>query len=268
MSWRRPTVQQASPTSGSDSSSSEPDLGNSSKSVDRLRLSVYQKDCFVPGIVLRAVHHEQDRDSKKPDAADQYRTDTYHGSVYSKVRHTIVVACYKNHYQALMVYSHNGKGLDGKKNPDEYVSITNRRSTLFQRLSSHDTLYTEYMDESVYPLHPTSTVCITYPVSRAYEHPVIMEGKLTNKSIKDLQKLYLKAQASAMKLSLPDVLSEESLENDSLSFSPLSPRRLPARDPPHHTATLPSPSRPLLFRGFVDPLSPLFHWCFLTDRPT
>ena len=65
--------------------------------------------------------------------ADKNTTQSRYGLINSKVRKMIVVECYADHYVAVALFTHNGKGLSRKKKPEEYIrSVTlNRTSPRF-----------------------------------------------------------------------------------------------------------------------------------------
>ena len=53
--------------------------------------------------------------------ADEYTTESRYGLINSKVRHMIVIECYEDHYIAVPLFTHNGRGLTRKRQPDEYI---------------------------------------------------------------------------------------------------------------------------------------------------
>ncbi|MCJ1233208.1 hypothetical protein MMC14_001163 [Varicellaria rhodocarpa] len=211
--------------SGSDSSESKRDSARSSRFGRKgMKPTVLQRHLLVPGTIIRAFHHEPNYQRTTFTGRDDHQTPTkQHGTVFSKTRHMIILANHSNHYQVVMLYSHNGNGLSGKKNLDKYVSITDLPPTdFFEPLSSHNTLYAEDMKDCD-TLDLKSTVHITYLVSRTYNVPVILEGKLNDTSLKELLQLHTKAQLSAMGLSPKEVVPEMcSLESLSLPDSPAS----------------------------------------------
>ena len=102
----------------------------------------------------------------------------------------IVVACYTQHYTAIPLFTHNGRGLVGK-NPDEYVSVRDYRSKdHFNELSHHGTLLTKFLNEQIYLFDPKSTAHFTYPLSRRYDLPCVYEGYLEPASTRRLVKLF------------------------------------------------------------------------------
>lgn len=155
------------------------------------------KNLFKPGIIVRAALHEPSfgGTSVVTDATDgdKYTTDSKYGTIHTKYRKFIVLALFKNHYLAMPLYTHNGRGLEGKLQPDEYVSVQDHRDTApFTKLSSHEPLVTAQINAGIGPFHPKTTAHLTYLVPRNYDVPVVHEGFLDNKSLTSLNKLFHK----------------------------------------------------------------------------
>ena len=158
-------------------------------------LTRFPKDAFKPGVIFRAALHEEDFMGAAKESeitkTDSNRSETKYGPVYTKQRKMIVVAIHQDHYVAVPLYTHNGKGLSKKGKPDEYVSIRDHRTTgPFTKLSIHAPLVTEYMNSGIRLYDPRSSAHLAYPVSRKYTLPVIPEGCLDKISIKNLLRLY------------------------------------------------------------------------------
>ncbi|KAL8848034.1 MAG: hypothetical protein Q9221_006939 [Calogaya cf. arnoldii] len=92
------------------------------------------------GMIIRAPLHEQDSAvARRPGAggagssvataaseatkAEHYRTESRNGTIFSKQRKMIVVALHTDHYVAIPLYTHNGRGLVNKRQPEEFVSV-------------------------------------------------------------------------------------------------------------------------------------------------
>ena len=154
---------------------------------------VYPKSEFYPGIIIQAL--VADQTVGEPD--DKSRYGTPFGTLCIKFRPLVVVACYEEHYVALPFFTHQGKGLKWKLNPQEFVSIRDsRRTEPFTALSSHPELTTNWMTKFVNPLAVNTTVQMTHPISRSYQHACWISGCLEDESIVALLKLYrcLKAE--------------------------------------------------------------------------
>lgn len=148
------------------------------------------KELYKPGMIIRAPLHEPALPGVA-DNNDRTTTECLYGPIFTKVRKMIVVALYHNHYTALPIYTHNGKGLEGKLVPDEYVSVKDHRSQEpFAQLSKHSALVTQTMNPDINMMHPKATVHLTYPVSRKYDLPTIPEGQLQKASTETLIALY------------------------------------------------------------------------------
>lgn len=157
------------------------------------------KEMFKPGMIIRCAHHEQDfvaggggggPGASDATLADKYRTDSRFGTIYTKYRKMIVVALYQDHYVAVPLYTHNGRGLAKKPKPDEFVSVRDHRVPgAFEALSVHQPVVTERVDGAVERFHPKSTAHFTYPVSRRYGLPVVVEGQVRKVSVAGLATL-------------------------------------------------------------------------------
>ena len=161
------------------------------------------KGQFRPGMIIRAPLHEQASDGG-PDSddtsdLDDHISDTKFGKIYTKYRKMIVLALFHSHYLAVPLYSHNGKGLENKACPDEYVSVKDhRRMGTFTPLSKHSALKTEHIDDKVELFHEKSTAHFTYLQTRSYHLPVVSEGRLETRSLKSLAELSRKYFQSAV----------------------------------------------------------------------
>lgn len=152
------------------------------------------KQAYQPGMLIRAVIHEPNLDrasgSSSITVTDLAVTETRYGLVTSKWRKLIVIGTYQDHYMAVPLYTHNGRGLSRKSKPEEFVSIQDHRQVEpFTALSEHDPLVTEYLYPDVYPLDPISTAHIPYTISRGYVLPVVHEGFLDYESTARLLRL-------------------------------------------------------------------------------
>ena len=162
-------------------------LANKSKQIP--------KEYYKPGMIIRAALHEQDLNARNRRSeiteADRFRSETRFGTIFTKYRKMIVVEKYEDHYIALPLYTHNGKGLEWKARPEEYVSIKDHRQKGdFKPLSRHPALVTEAINDGIDPFDAKSTAHLTYTVSRNYNLPVVHEGQLTRNSFKLLIDLF------------------------------------------------------------------------------
>lgn len=162
--------------------------------AERNKGTTLPRESFKTGMVIRAVLHEPDfqRAAKASDIteADKCRTNTVHGAIYTKTRKMIVVATFKDNYIAVPLYTHNGRGLEGKTNPEEYISVQDHRVPgNLTPLSIHRPLVTEQLNDGIDFFHPKTAVHITYLVSRKYTLPVVKEGSLKRESVRFLSQL-------------------------------------------------------------------------------
>lgn len=162
---------------------------------------IMQKLMYKLGVVIRAPHHEEDRDGgsvgsfRGPDAAEQMArtlTKIVTGEwLFTKHRKFIVVALHRNNYHALPLYTHNGNGLTSNNlYPDEWVSVQDHRAAPIEALSRHKAVRTEALEDHVWLFHPKSAANIAYGVPRPYNLPVVYEGKLSDDSRDYLLSLY------------------------------------------------------------------------------
>ncbi|KAL8766082.1 MAG: hypothetical protein Q9209_007048 [Squamulea sp. 1 TL-2023] len=159
------------------------------------------------GMIIRAPLHEQDSavarrpgtgggssiasNTSEATKAENYRTESKMGTIFTKQRKMIVVALHTDHYVAIPLYTHNGRGLVNKRTPEEFVSVKDHRyKEEFVKLSKHDPLVTEMIREGINLFDPMSTAHLAYPVSRRYTLPVVHEGHLRNSSLRILVTLY------------------------------------------------------------------------------
>ena len=165
---------------------------------DKAQGQTYSKDSFKPGTILRAPLHEQNwntPDQLASSPEDKSMTYSRYGPIHTKVRKMIVISTFEDHYVALPCFSHQGRGLERKAKPEEYVGIRDHRHTTakeFQALSKHTPLVTGNLTDITEPIHPSTLVRLTYPVSRPYPSQCILEGQLSQESLGRLVKLYVK----------------------------------------------------------------------------
>ena len=95
--------------------------GNSASLRDTDR--VHPPSSYAPGVIFSAPHHTAGEDAQWVSVSDANNTATPFGIVHSKYRKMVVLKVFGEHCTCVPVYSHNGKGLEGKVNVAEYVSI-------------------------------------------------------------------------------------------------------------------------------------------------
>ncbi|KAL8848039.1 MAG: hypothetical protein Q9221_006944 [Calogaya cf. arnoldii] len=153
------------------------------------------KNFFRPGIVFRAVLHDQDYTATSSGSqitvADKNRTPSIYGPIFTKVRHLIVLALYEDHYMAIPLFTHNKTGLAGKVKKDEFVSIRDKRDrNPIPALSKHKPLKIDRVNPGIAGFDPLSTAHITYPLARKYDLPIIPEGSIEVESLNYLITLF------------------------------------------------------------------------------
>ncbi|KAI4102508.1 MAG: hypothetical protein L6R37_004335 [Teloschistes peruensis] len=153
----------------------------------------YPKHEFRPGLIVRGLVHEENYNTvfTRPSETDVSIHTTRWGSICPKWRPMIVLALYENHYTAVPMYTHRGKGIANKRAPEEYVSVKDCRIEGEQLPQGiHGWLDTENIVPLALPYPVTSTAHIPYPLSRKYDLPVAREGHLSRDSLKFLIDLY------------------------------------------------------------------------------
>ena len=170
---------------------------NGPPDLTSIRVQKLSKELFEPGMIIRALCHEQDfhvsADRSVMTIADKYTTESKFGLIHSKYRKMIVLALYETHYLAIPLYTHNGNGVAHKSKPDEYISVRDHRSSQdFVNQTANGQLVTREINDGIHPLDPKSLAHVTYPLARKYSLPLIVEGYLKDESTKRLWKLFNK----------------------------------------------------------------------------
>ncbi|OTA61521.1 hypothetical protein K449DRAFT_395585 [Hypoxylon sp. EC38] len=83
-------------------------------------------EAYDVGVIFSAPYHTPaNTESMHITNDDPNLTATPFGTVNSKFRKMVVIRIFGEHIQCLPIYTHNGRGLEGKEFPREYVSIRN-----------------------------------------------------------------------------------------------------------------------------------------------
>ncbi|KAL9002652.1 MAG: hypothetical protein Q9188_004432 [Gyalolechia gomerana] len=156
---------------------------------------VYHKSEYRPGMIIRGLLHEQDYIATSSKSSitiiDKNRTDSRLGPIYTKWRKMIVLKLFEDHYTAIPLFTHNGKGLVNKNAPEEFVSIRDHRTKEeTPRLSTHKPLKTATMNNGIELYSNKSTAHITYALPRKYDIPIVKEGELLKASLNNLIYLF------------------------------------------------------------------------------
>lgn len=155
------------------------------------RARVYRREDLLPGTVIRAYMYEEALRGGRVAGKNSLFQIDQGDPLCVKYRYMIVVAVYSSSYICIPLLTHNGDGLSKKSDLGEYVSIRDHRlcADNYIAQSPHEPLVTAFM-ESTYPLHERTTAWLTYPVSRMYSLPVVIEGRLAPDSTKQLLQLF------------------------------------------------------------------------------
>ncbi len=150
--------------------------------------TVLDKRDYKPGMIFLTYQHEAQVEGMELDS--RFTTKSDFGSICSKMRPMIAVALFDKHCVTVPLFTHNGRGMDGKKQ-DEFVSVRDMRLRGdFQALSKHKPLQTEYMLHNANTIRPESVAQLTYPVCVRYGSRIIPQGSLTRDSMTQLLMLY------------------------------------------------------------------------------
>ncbi|KAH8592480.1 hypothetical protein B0O99DRAFT_239359 [Bisporella sp. PMI_857] len=126
------------------------------------------------------------------------RVETVLGPVYSKPRKLIVLSIFEGHCLTVPIFSFNENGLKYKSNKGDFVKIEDSliqdhpppsengyAPLTFSRAKEY-----RHFNNGFHVMSPSSYAHITFPVSFRYVHPCIIEGKITQDSLRDLIDLY------------------------------------------------------------------------------
>ncbi|KAL8637577.1 MAG: hypothetical protein Q9228_005165 [Teloschistes exilis] len=157
--------------------------------------SVFRKEFFRPGMIIRGILHEQDHIATSTGSnitiSERNRTHSRYGRICTKFRKMIIISLHYDHYTAIPLFAHNGNGLAFKPNPEEFVSIRDHRAReKSPPQSHHQPLETETINKGIELIDAKSTAHFTYSLPRRYELPVVHEGQLTKSSFNCLIDLF------------------------------------------------------------------------------
>ncbi|KAI1123540.1 hypothetical protein F5Y10DRAFT_269959 [Nemania abortiva] len=146
---------------------------------------VHPPESYRVGIIFSAPHHTAgSSDEGWVSISDPYQTATPFGIVYSKFRKMVVIKVFGEHCICVPIYSHNGRGLEGKEFIKEYVSIRDVSDPkpvvpegLHMKLLA--VANPEFRGKVV---SGKSNVKLTEFFSHRFTAPATMEGELDNKS--------------------------------------------------------------------------------------
>ncbi|KAF2971564.1 hypothetical protein GQX73_g2041 [Xylaria multiplex] len=137
------------------------------------------------GVIFSAPHHTASKDDTRwVSVTDPYNTATPFGIVHSKYRKMIVIKAFGEHCICVPIYSHNGRGLEGKAFITEYVSI---RDSCDENPEAPEGLHTRLLAAGNPDFHGKvvagkSSVKLTEFYSHRYDAPSTVEGKLDEDS--------------------------------------------------------------------------------------
>ncbi|KAI0829141.1 hypothetical protein F5Y06DRAFT_302143 [Hypoxylon sp. FL0890] len=138
-------------------------------------------EAYDPGVIFSAPFHTPGSpDEMYISNQDPHLTASPYGTINSKYRKMVVLRVFGEHVQCLPIYTHNGRGLEGKEFPKEYVSIRDLNDHCPEEdegpyrglLASRDSEYKGTF------ISGRSVVKLTEVCSHRYEAPATIEGRL------------------------------------------------------------------------------------------
>ncbi|KAI0191859.1 hypothetical protein F4808DRAFT_475968 [Astrocystis sublimbata] len=153
---------------------------------------IYPRDRYQVGTIFSAPHHTASSDDERWVAVnDPNNTATPFGIVHSKYRKMVVVKVFGEHCLCLPIYSHNGRGLEGKEFVKEYVSIRDVRDRWPEPAEG---IHPKLLAAANYSHHGKivrgkSCVKLSEFVSHRYDVPATMEGGLENRTSNSRERL-------------------------------------------------------------------------------
>ncbi|KAI0536397.1 hypothetical protein GGR58DRAFT_528439 [Xylaria digitata] len=140
---------------------------------------------YEVGVIFSAPHHTSSKDDTRwVLVTDPYNTATPFGIVHSKYRKMVVIKVFGEHCICVPIYSHNGRGLEGKAFITEYVSIRDARD---RNPEPPEGLHSRLLAVGNPDFHGKvvagkSSVKLTEFYSHRYDAPATVEGKIDEDS--------------------------------------------------------------------------------------
>ena len=154
------------------------------------RTDVLKKHQYTRGLIFNAPVHAEDANPTRPTADQEARSISAHSIVFTKPRYLIVVSLHETTYMAIPLFTYEHKGLLGREHCEhEYVSVRDGRIPAlgFQAQSRYKPIVTDGTGPRIKEL---STAHFANPVSRNYDLPISVCGRLTDESADRLLKLF------------------------------------------------------------------------------
>ena len=131
----------------------------------------------------------------------------------------IIVTVDKPHYTALPLYTHEGRGLRGRSDKENWIGIQDPRANRIPEQSPNGILQIAFLKADVKRYEPLTTVHITGPQSYHFNTPCVMEGYLDTESASELIRLHFeKIRIQAERYCSPIESSPVSFEYSTVSF--------------------------------------------------
>ena len=154
------------------------------------------KKDFMSGMIINTVVFQEDSNPYLSRGSIHTSMSAF-CNVYGKPRYLIVTQLHETHYQALPIYCHGGKGLQGKESYEhDFVSVRDGRiKQNFEALSVYLPLVTNGQGPF---LDPKSVLHFTHPISRRYELKIDVCGSLRPESVKELKNYILQQTSESL----------------------------------------------------------------------
>lgn len=142
------------------------------------------RELYLPGVIFSApLHTAATTDEMYIANDDPNLTATPYGTLNSKFRKMIVYRTFGEHLQCIPIYTHNGRGLEGKKYLNEFVSIRDiddQNPEPFEGpyngiYASRDDSYTGTF------IKGKAVIKLTELYTHRYDAPATIEGKVIDK---------------------------------------------------------------------------------------
>ena len=154
------------------------------------RKDVLKKHQYTRGLIFNAPVHTEDANPTRPTANEEARSISAHSIVFTKPRYLIVVSLHEITYMAIPLFTYEHKGLLGREHCEhEHVSVRDGRLPALglKAQSRYKPIVTDGTGPRIKEL---STVHFANPVSRNYDLPISVCGRLTDGSADQLLKLF------------------------------------------------------------------------------
>ncbi|TAQ89454.1 hypothetical protein B7494_g2199 [Chlorociboria aeruginascens] len=155
---------------------------------------LHKRSKFVPGLVISAAFHTVEIWPIRT----LNTTDTTVGPVFSKIRKLVIIDTkFKDHCIVLPIFTLEGKGLEGRKNKDEYVGIRDSKTidpppsrSKYPSIVSHRVFPFEDITKGFHFMSSKAYIQVSHPVIFRYGSYCIIEAKVLQPDLGRLTRIY------------------------------------------------------------------------------